>query len=85
MQIASGWGIKLGVDTVSDLNNQIMAGGFNELVLVQEALQERRISEIASDIVSRNGVKFVMSCWAVPRREKPPLHIAYPFSLEHMD
>ncbi|MCX4375973.1 MAG: nucleoside kinase [Lachnospiraceae bacterium] len=60
MQIASGWGIKLGVDTVSDLNNQIMAGGFNELVLVQEALQERRISEIASDIVSRNGVKFVM-------------------------
>ena len=59
MQIASGWGIKLGVDTVSDLNNQIMAGGF-ELVLVQEALQERRISEIASDIVSRNGVKFVM-------------------------
>lgn len=60
MQIASGWGIKLGVDTVSDLNNQIMAGGFNDLVLVQEALQERRISEIASDIVSRNGVKFVM-------------------------
>ena len=60
MQIASGWGIKLGVDTVSDLNNQNMAGGFNELVLVQEALQERRISEIASDIVSRNGVKFVM-------------------------
>ncbi|MCM1182097.1 MAG: nucleoside kinase [Roseburia sp.] len=60
MQMASDWGIRLGVDTVSDLNDQIKAGGFNELVLVQEALQERRISEIASDIVSRGGVKFVM-------------------------
>ena len=60
MEIAADWGEKLGVDTVSDLNDQIRKGGFNELVLVQEALQERRISEIASDIVSRGGVKFVM-------------------------
>ena len=60
MEIASDWGEKLGVDTVSDLNDQIRQGKFNELVLVQEALQERRISEIASDIVSRGGVKFVM-------------------------
>lgn len=60
MTIASDWGERLGVDTVSDLNDQIRAGGFNELVLVQEALQERRISEIASDIVSRGGIKFVM-------------------------
>ncbi len=60
MSIASDWGEKLGVDTVADLNNAIRAGQFNELVLVQEALQERRISEIASDIVSRGGVKFVM-------------------------
>lgn len=60
MEIASDWGERLGVDTVSDLNDQIRAGGFNELVLVQEALQERRISEIASDIVARGGVKFIM-------------------------
>lgn len=60
MEIASDWGEKLGVDTVSDLNDQIRKGKFNELVLVQEALQERRISEIASDIVSRGGIKFVM-------------------------
>lgn len=60
MEIASDWGEKLGVDTVSDLNDQIRKGRFNELVLVQEALQERRISEIASDIVSRGGVKFIM-------------------------
>ena len=60
MEIASDWGIKLGIDTVADLNDQIRMGKFNELVLVQEALQERRISEIASDIVSRGGIKFVM-------------------------
>lgn len=60
MEIASDWGLKLGIDTVADLNDQIRNGDFNELMLVQEALQERRISEIASDIVSRGGVKFVM-------------------------
>ena len=60
MAIASDWGVKLGIDTVGDLNDQIRDGNFNELMLVQEALQERRISEIASDIVSRGGIKFVM-------------------------
>ncbi len=60
MVIASDWGVKLGIDTVGDLNDQIRDGNFNELMLVQEALQERRISEIASDIVSRGGIKFVM-------------------------
>jgi uridine kinase len=60
MSMACDWGEKMNVDTVSDLNNQIKKGKFNELVLVQEALQERRISEIASEIVARGGVKFVM-------------------------
>lgn len=60
MEIASEWGAKLGVGTVSDLNDQIRMGGLNELVLVQEALQERRISEIASEIVRHGGIKFVM-------------------------
>ena len=60
MRTASDWGIKLGVDTVGDLNDQIRKGNFLDLMLVQEALQERRIGEIASDIVSRGGIKFVM-------------------------
>ena len=60
MEMASDWGLKLGIDTVADLNDQIRNGDFNELMLVQEALQESRVSEIASDIVSRGGVKFVM-------------------------
>lgn len=57
---AEEWGAKLGVDTVGDLNNEICNGNLNEMVLVQEALQERRIGEIAKDIVTRGGVKFVM-------------------------
>lgn len=54
------WGIKMQIDTVGDLNNEICAGRAGEMVLVQEALQERRISEIAQDIASRGGIKFVM-------------------------
>lgn len=57
---ADEWGEKLGVDTVGDLNNQICKGGLNDLVLVQEALQERRIGEIAKEISQKPGVKFVM-------------------------
>ncbi|MBD5465956.1 MAG: nucleoside kinase [Lachnospiraceae bacterium] len=57
---AGDWGRRLGIDTVGDLNNQICAGNLSELVLVQEALQERRIGEIAEEIASRGGVKFVM-------------------------
>ena len=51
---------KLGVDTVGDLNNEICKGNLNDLILVQEALQERRIGEIAREISEKPGVKFVM-------------------------
>lgn len=54
------WGAMMGIDTVGDLNDQICRGNINDLILVQEALQERRIAEIAEDIVQRGGVKFVM-------------------------
>lgn len=60
MVTSSDLSTKLGIDTVGDLNDRIRNGGFLDMMLVQEALQERRISEIASDIVSRGGVKFVM-------------------------
>ncbi len=54
------WGIKMQIDTVGDLNNEICYGRAGEMVLVQEALQERRISEIAKDIANRGGIKFIM-------------------------
>ena len=54
------WGDQMGIGTVGDLNNQICNGDFSDLILVQEALQERRVAEIANEIVNRGGVKFVM-------------------------
>lgn len=54
------WGREMGIDTVGDLNDQICQGNIGDMILVQEALQERRISEIARDIARRGGVKFVM-------------------------
>lgn len=57
---ANDWGVKLGIDTVGDLNNQICSGKLSEVILVQEALQERRIGEIAEEIAARGNVKFVM-------------------------
>lgn len=54
------WGQKVGIETVGDLNDQICSGSLSELILVQEAEQERKIGEIAKDIVSRGNVKFVM-------------------------
>ena len=54
------WNNQMGIDTVGDLNEKICSGNVQDLILVHEALQERRIGEIASEIASRKGVKFVM-------------------------
>ena len=54
------WNQYNGIDTVGDLNEWVCHGNLAELVLVQEAEQERKIGEIAKDIVNRGGVKFVM-------------------------
>lgn len=57
---AEEWGRKVGIETVGDLNDQICSGSLSDMILVQEAEQERKIGEIAKEIVSRQGVKFVM-------------------------
>lgn len=44
------WGIMLHVDTVGGLNDAIANGEINDLMLVQEALQEKNIAEIAGRI-----------------------------------
>lgn len=60
LEAANSWGEDLGIGTVGDLNNQICEGRLSDVILVQEALQERRIAEIANEIVARGGIKFVM-------------------------
>lgn len=60
MATTTEWGNAMGIGTVGDLNNKICGGELEDIILVQEALMERRISEIASEIAARDGVKFVM-------------------------
>ncbi len=60
LEDANDWGNKLGIETVGDLNDHICNGKISDMILVQEAEQERRIGEIAKDIAARGGVKFVM-------------------------
>lgn len=54
------WSKMLDVDTVGALNEQIAKGNINDIMLIQEALQEKKIAEIANKIVDRGDVKFVM-------------------------
>lgn len=54
------WGEMMGIDSVGDLNDIICAGDMSDMILVQEALLERRIGEIAKTIVERGDVKFVL-------------------------
>ena len=60
MEASEDWGRKAGIETVGDLNDQICKGSMSELILVQEAEQERKIGEIAKEIVGRGNVKFIM-------------------------
>lgn len=57
---SEAWNEKVGIRTVGDLNDHICRGNLSEMILVQEAEQERKIGEIAKDIVERGDVKFIM-------------------------
>ena len=54
------WGKCLDVSHVGSLNEKIAAGKLNELILIQEALQEKKIAEIAAKIGADRSKKFVM-------------------------
>ena len=54
------WGEVLGIETVADLNEAIASGNANELILVQEALQEKKLADIAQRIANDNTIKFIM-------------------------
>ncbi len=60
LKTSADWGRKVGIETVGELNDQICSGSLSDMILVQEAEQERKIGEIAKDIVKRGDVKFIM-------------------------
>ena len=57
---ANEWGKIMGLECVGDLNEQICSGDIEDMLLVQEALQEKRIGDIAQQIKDRGNIKFVM-------------------------
>ena len=54
------WGDCQDIDTVGALNDMITKNDMREVVLVQEAHQERQIGEIAKQIADKEGVKFIL-------------------------
>ena len=54
------WGRRMELETVGALNDRIAKGDMSHLILIQEALQEKKIAEIAAQIAARKNARFVM-------------------------
>ena len=54
------WAEKMDISYVGDLNDHITKEGISNILLVQEALQEAKISDIAQRIVVEGNKKFIM-------------------------
>src|SRR5699024_9366912 len=54
MQRSREWSKTLGVDTVGALNEEITKGNISHLILLQEGLQEKLLSDIADKIVQED-------------------------------
>lgn len=57
---SSRWGEKLGINTVGDLNERIVTEGLTELILIQEALMEKRLGDIAAMIAADRQKKIIL-------------------------
>lgn len=54
------WGEMLNITTVGDLNEQIINGKMNDLILIQEALFEKRIADVADRIAEDRNKRLIM-------------------------
>lgn len=54
------WTKMMNIENVGALNDVVAQGGMNELILVAEALQEKKTSDIAEEIKKARGSKFIM-------------------------
>lgn len=57
---SSKWAKILNVDTIGALNDVIAAGKADELIKIAEALHEKKIAQIADQIVEQKNVKLIM-------------------------
>ena len=54
------WQDIIGIRTVGDFNQAVAAGFSTDIINISEALQEKKIAQIAEDIAQRKGVKLVL-------------------------
>ena len=54
------WQDIIGIRTVGDFNQAVTAGSSTDIINISEALQEKKIAQIAEDIAQRKGVKLVL-------------------------
>ncbi len=54
------WQDILGIRTVGDFNQAIEAGHATDIINISEALQEKKIAQIAEDVANHQGVKLVL-------------------------
>ena len=54
------WSELMEVTTAGDLNEQVVTGKISDLILTQEALQEKKIAQIASEIAANPKKKLIM-------------------------
>lgn len=60
LQSSNRWAQRLDLNNVGDLNRTISSGDIEEMILVQEAYQEKQIAEIAEQIRHSGSRKFIM-------------------------
>ncbi len=60
MEDSTRWSDVQGLSTVGSLNDRVTKGDVQQMILVQEALQEQKIAELAGQIKARPSVKFVL-------------------------
>ncbi len=59
MEKTEEWSAKLGLRSVGDLNDRVVESGGNDLILLQEAIMEKTIGDIAEQIY-KSGKKIVL-------------------------
>lgn len=60
MYTATQWGKMMDIENVGELDDKVCDGSIDDMILVAEALQERKLGELAKQIVDRENVKFIL-------------------------
>ncbi len=60
LMLSTDWGHLVGISNIGELNEEICRGNISDMILVQEALQERRIGDIAGQIAGDENIRVVL-------------------------